>query len=245
MRALTVHQPWAQLIAVGAKTIETRSWPPPDALIGEVLVIHAAATLAGINQIAAGIGDPCGDIEATLAAHGYTLDDQLGLGPPYSQVPLGEIVASCRVVGAIPTDFVPPAQRIYGDFTPGRWAWHLDWIAPTERLCPACSGEGVFHDGALPQSARDCTIECEREVRCVVCDRIKPPIGRSVAPEMANSRCGWDCKGYRADPTPGDLWRGELAQLRERDCPVCDGDGVCDPIPARGAQRVWQWEPDA
>ena len=27
MKALTVRQPWASLIAVGAKRVETRSWP--------------------------------------------------------------------------------------------------------------------------------------------------------------------------------------------------------------------------
>lgn len=26
MKALTLHQPWASLIAAGVKTIETRSW---------------------------------------------------------------------------------------------------------------------------------------------------------------------------------------------------------------------------
>lgn len=26
-------------------------------------------------------------------------------------------------------------------------------------------------------------------------------------------------------------------------CPVCDGAGRCDPIPARGAQRIWNWNP--
>ena len=39
MRALTLHQPWATLVAVGAKTIETRGWS--SAYRGP-LVIHAA-----------------------------------------------------------------------------------------------------------------------------------------------------------------------------------------------------------
>ena len=32
MKALTLHQPWASLIAHGVKTIETRSWAPPRSL---------------------------------------------------------------------------------------------------------------------------------------------------------------------------------------------------------------------
>lgn len=43
MRALTVKQPWASLIASGEKIIENRSWRPPAALIGERIAIHAGA----------------------------------------------------------------------------------------------------------------------------------------------------------------------------------------------------------
>ncbi|MFL5577327.1 MAG: ASCH domain-containing protein [Gemmatimonadaceae bacterium] len=39
MKALTLTQPWATLVAIGAKTIETRSWPTHYR--GEV-AIHAA-----------------------------------------------------------------------------------------------------------------------------------------------------------------------------------------------------------
>ena len=41
MKALTLHQPWASLIADGRKAIETRSWPPPRTLIGKRIAIHA------------------------------------------------------------------------------------------------------------------------------------------------------------------------------------------------------------
>ena len=42
MLALTLWQPYATLIACGAKTIETRSWAAPESLIGQRLAIHAA-----------------------------------------------------------------------------------------------------------------------------------------------------------------------------------------------------------
>jgi hypothetical protein len=41
----------------------------------------------------------------------------------------------------------------------------------------------------------------------------KKPIGRSAAPEMANSLCDHECGGYMQEPTPCDLWPGEW-----RDC---------------------------
>ena len=41
MRALTIRQPWASLIASGAKRLENRSWSPPADMIGQRIAIHA------------------------------------------------------------------------------------------------------------------------------------------------------------------------------------------------------------
>ena len=41
MRALTLYEPWATLIAEGHKQFETRNWRPPAARIGERIAIHA------------------------------------------------------------------------------------------------------------------------------------------------------------------------------------------------------------
>ena len=43
MKALTIWQPWASLIIAGAKPFEFRGWRPPASLIGQRIVIHAAA----------------------------------------------------------------------------------------------------------------------------------------------------------------------------------------------------------
>ncbi|MCB2048538.1 MAG: ASCH domain-containing protein [Novosphingobium sp.] len=43
MKALTVWQPWASLIIAGAKPYEFRGWRAPRALVGQRIVIHAAA----------------------------------------------------------------------------------------------------------------------------------------------------------------------------------------------------------
>lgn len=40
-RSLTVHQPWAWAISEGIKPIENRGAPPPAALVGEWIAIHA------------------------------------------------------------------------------------------------------------------------------------------------------------------------------------------------------------
>lgn len=43
MKALTLWQPWASLIIVGAKPFEFRGWRVHRSLIGQRIVIHAAA----------------------------------------------------------------------------------------------------------------------------------------------------------------------------------------------------------
>lgn len=43
MKALTIWQPWASLIMAGAKPYEFRGWRPPRSVIGQRIIIHAAA----------------------------------------------------------------------------------------------------------------------------------------------------------------------------------------------------------
>ena len=42
MKVLTVKQPWAELICLGIKDVENRSWRCPKKFIGERVLIHAA-----------------------------------------------------------------------------------------------------------------------------------------------------------------------------------------------------------
>ena len=49
MKAITLHQPYASLIASGIKTVETRSWRPGgrlEIIIGERIAIHAGQEIA-------------------------------------------------------------------------------------------------------------------------------------------------------------------------------------------------------
>ena len=41
MYAITLHQPWASLISLGLKAVETRSWPAPARLVGQRIAVHA------------------------------------------------------------------------------------------------------------------------------------------------------------------------------------------------------------
>lgn len=163
MKALTIRQPWASLIAHGVKTIETRSWRTH---YRGPLAIHAGATPIGTGALSIGswtniTGEPGARGQQAIA--GGRPDDRIFC-------PLGAVVATARIVDCLPimlfddwggrdaivTESPQPGlwrydaqatditdQLPYGDFTPGRWAWLLDDVQPTTERCPACWGEGV------------------------------------------------------------------------------------------------------
>lgn len=53
LTVLTVWQPWATLIAIGAKPYEFRSWRPPSWLVGQRMAIHAGARPVKITEVRA------------------------------------------------------------------------------------------------------------------------------------------------------------------------------------------------
>ena len=130
MRAITLYQPWASLIAHGVKKVETRSWPPPRVALGRLLAIHAGKRIAPPGAL-----HP--DTEAAIAnLYGERWR---------RQVPTGAVLAVARLVSAgqvIGVDgeiavFGPGSvNRIaidpYGDFGPGRWLWMLEEVEPIE-----------------------------------------------------------------------------------------------------------------
>lgn len=53
-------------------------------------------------------------------------------------------------------------------------------------------------------------------VECVVCARIKKPVGRDAAAATGSSLCDMECAGYWLEPLPGTLWPGEVEHKRRR-----------------------------
>lgn len=131
--AITIHQPWATLIAIGAKRWETRSRPAPAKHIGQRIAIHAAArrpdphVLDHGRYVVAPIldafpGSTYGD-DVRVAHRGHRLivhgeaarRGRLSMpGTTTHALPLGAIVATATLAESLPIR-EPDALTIYAD----------------------------------------------------------------------------------------------------------------------------------
>ena len=123
MKALSLTQPWASLVACGAKRIETRSWS--TAYRGP-LAIHAAKAFPRDCRETAEFDF---HFRRFLIEAGYV--HRFG-GIDVSTLERGAIVATCRVVRCARTELIvsqiSDQERAFGDYSSGRWAWLLNDI---------------------------------------------------------------------------------------------------------------------
>ncbi len=139
MRALTVRQPWASLIALGYKRMETRSRTTsvrgPIAIhaglampckIGETLILAPASAL---NRVELDDFDPL----TVERDRGGLLLRGGRLAWPY-RLPMGVVVATSNLFQVRPTSSIEhapgPLEEALGDHSPGRFAWSLETPQP-------------------------------------------------------------------------------------------------------------------
>ena len=156
MPALTLWQPWATLIAIGVKPFETRSWATR---YRGPIAIHAGADRRGLAWCR---GEP--EIEQALADAGYLLTaTERDRAAGWSAVPLGAIVAVAELVECWPTDTIVAAGLAdsFGDYSAGRFGWHLDRVRALAEPIPCAGRQGLWE---LPASVQE---RLSREVRAM------------------------------------------------------------------------------
>lgn len=132
MKALSLTQPWATLVAIGAKKIETRSWN--TAYRGE-LAIHASK---GMPREAI----RCVTAEPFWSALSHYLAQ--------NEMPRGAVVATARLIDVVPCDKylrvagISSNEQAFGDFSPGRFAWFLEDVAALPEPVPARGSLGLW-----------------------------------------------------------------------------------------------------
>ena len=124
-RAISLRQPWATLIAIGAKVIETRSWT--TSYRGRLL-IHASAAMTPYQRKVHAYTY----FQEALSAAGFPLAEDL---------PLGVIVAECDLADVLPQTsgrFFQPwvrslseKERTFGEYGPGRYGFFLKNVRKT------------------------------------------------------------------------------------------------------------------
>ena len=155
MRAITLTQPWSTLVAIGAKRIETRSWP--TSYRGR-FAIHAGKGPASygwqyLQHLCRSV-EPFRTVLAPLIHDGHVAE----------RLPLGAIVATAELVDCVPTRLlveckglgrftqagIPAAwelteqERAFGNYEDGRFAWLLDDVRPLATPIPARGAQGLW-----------------------------------------------------------------------------------------------------
>lgn len=144
LRAISLTQPWASLVAIGKKRYETRSW---------------STGYRGTIAIAAakGFPRPCKDLCAkqpfAAALHAGGIYDASGcVAVTGCIVAVVELVACVRVDGGLPDDTSLPEpgdhELVFGDYSAGRFAWALTNLRRLERPVPAKGALGLW---AVPE----------------------------------------------------------------------------------------------
>jgi hypothetical protein len=127
VKAISLWQPWASLIARGVKRHETRHWSTP---YRGPIAIHAAKRL----DVAGAPEDLCRAV----------------FGPNWrTALPLGAVVAvgrlaRCREARGIACSLTD-ADRAAGNFAAGRFAWTIDDVRPLLTPIPTIGRQGLFN----------------------------------------------------------------------------------------------------
>ena len=154
MKAISIWQPWASAIAIGAKRFETRSW---ETRYRGPLLIHASKRCVQDEMIQVKCSWTwCGVLRPLGLSMG-------GMERPEEFLPFGKIIAianlvDCRAAGELTLQEVGewrfPAgeenkifawnEGILGDFTLGRFAWQLDDVRQLKRPIDFRGAQGLF-----------------------------------------------------------------------------------------------------
>lgn len=131
MKCISLSQPWAMLVVLGAKQHETRGWRTTHR---GLLAIHATRSFPQRHRNQCQL-EPFRTV-LRLAGIRHSAD-----------LPCGVIVGTVDLVDCLPVNQVlaeleaASAERAFGDFRPGRWAWKL--------ANPSCLAEPIPCTGRL------------------------------------------------------------------------------------------------
>jgi len=150
MKAMTLTQPWASLVALGEKRIETRSW---STTYRGPLAIHAAKGWP-VEAAALCSTEPFRTALVAIDVPGrFVTEGKRGVSAP--DLPRSVIVATCRLADCLMVEPTPEVRRIFadhaaphdkefGDYTLGRYMWLLADVVALPEPIPARGALGLW-----------------------------------------------------------------------------------------------------
>lgn len=138
MKALTIWQPWASLLVIGAKLYETRSWATT---YRGPIAIHAAKRPVRRTIDALAAGNEWDTLERFESLfHGLGALGQLSTGAIVGKA----ILVGCNLIDEAFVAKLTPQERALGDFALGRYAWEFQNMVPVDPPVPAKGMQGLW-----------------------------------------------------------------------------------------------------
>jgi hypothetical protein len=135
LKVITLTQPWATLMALGLKRVETRSWLTE---YQGPLAIHAAKSFPPWAEDLC-VSEPfC----SSLSDAGYLWKPEIARNPRC--LPIGHVIAVGWLEGVeriSPSFPVVPLERAFGNYESGRYAWHFSGV---HRLATPIAARGAL-----------------------------------------------------------------------------------------------------
>lgn len=134
MKAITLYQPWASLVALGHKPHETRSWP--TSYRGSLLIHAGKRWDRELERLWT-------EFDTVLRARGLAR-------LPSPNMPIGAVVALATLRDCYPTrgglgvNSRDDLDERFGDWSASRWAWSLCDIRPLPEPIPWSGSQGLW-----------------------------------------------------------------------------------------------------
>lgn len=142
MKSITLWQPWASLIALGLKEIETRSWATK---YRGPMAIHAAKKIIPFHELFKDLNfiQRASIMDAICREYGN-----------YDKMPTGAIVAAGILNDVQPTEVlkevIHPIEKACGDYSDDRFGWMLKHVEKLAEPAYAKGQQGLWNwDGDL------------------------------------------------------------------------------------------------
>jgi hypothetical protein len=160
---LTIHQPWATLMACGLKTIETRSWR--TSYVG-LVALHAGLVRDHLSLVESrapfAIAMQMAVASDVLPATWWP-DTNARRATYAHALPLGAIVAIGHLcyterVEILVREGRTAREHAFGNYDAGRFGWVFDRVVPLERPIPSRGAQGIramtVEDDGIVESLR-------------------------------------------------------------------------------------------